>query len=226
MRARKFLLIIVLLFSLTVVQADQEPTLKTDKAKFSYAVGVQIALSLRHDGPHFDVAALTQAIEDVLAGEPLKLTPEEMQQAFNAFQAQRQEERRRLAEENARKGREFLATNGKKAGVVTLPSGLQYRVIKNGKGEKPNLNDSVVVNYRGTFINGEEFDSSYKRGEPATFTVGQVIQGWQEVLPLMPVGSHWQVFIPAELAYGERGAGNDIGPNETLIFDIELLAIN
>ena len=216
---------LVLLFVLMIGTA-QAADLDTDKEKFSYAVGVQIALSLRHDGPHFDVDALTQAIEDVLAGAPLKLTPEEMKQAFNTFQRQRQEERRRLAEINARKGREFLAANGKKAGVVTLPSGLQYQVIKKGSGKKPGLEDTVVVNYRGTFINGQEFDSSYQRGEPATFTVGQVIQGWQEVLPLMPVGSHWKVFIPAELAYGERGAGNDIGPNETLIFDIELLAIN
>ncbi len=216
---------LVLLFVLMIGTA-QAADLDTDKEKFSYAVGVQIALSLRHDGPHFDVDALTQAIEDVLAGAPLKLTPEEMKLAFNTFQQQRQEERRRLAEINARKGREFLAANGKKAGVVTLPSGLQYQVIKKGSGKKPGLEDTVVVNYRGTFINGQEFDSSYQRGEPATFTVGQVIQGWQEVLPLMPVGSHWKVFIPAELAYGERGAGNDIGPNETLIFDIELLAIN
>ncbi len=223
MSVRKFLLTVFLVSALATVQAAD---LKSDKAKFSYAVGVQVALSLRHDGPHFDVDALTQAIEDVLAGAPLKLSPEEMQQAFNAFQAKRQEERRQLAAENARKGKAFLAANGRKSGVVTLPSGLQYQVIKEGKGEKPKLSDAVVVNYRGTFIDGEEFDSSYKRGEPATFTVGQVIQGWQEVLPLMPVGSHWKVFIPAELAYGERGAGNDIGPNETLVFDIELLAIN
>ncbi len=223
MSVRKFLLTVLLVSVLSTVQAVD---LKSDKEKFSYAVGVQIALSLRHDGPHFDVDALTQAIEDVLAGAPLRLSPEEMQQAFNAFQARRQEERRQLAAENARKGKAFLAANGKKSGVVTLPSGLQYQVIKEGKGEKPKLSDAVVVNYRGTFIDGEEFDSSYKRGEPATFTVGQVIQGWQEVLPLMPVGSHWKVFIPAELAYGERGAGDDIGPNETLVFDIELLAIN
>ncbi len=223
MSVRKFLLTVLLVSALSTVQAAD---LKSDKEKFSYAVGVQIALSLRHDGPHFDVDALTQAIEDVLAGAPLRLSPEEMQQAFNAFQAKRQEERRQLAAENARKGKAFLAANGKKSGVVTLPSGLQYQVIKEGKGEKPRLSDAVVVNYRGTFIDGEEFDSSYKRGEPATFTVGQVIQGWQEVLPLMPVGSHWKVFIPAELAYGERGAGDDIGPNETLVFDIELLAIN
>ena len=223
MSLKKSLLISVMLFSLAAADAA---TLDSDKAKFSYAVGVQIALSLRQDGPHFDVDALTQAIEDVLAGKQLKLTPEEMQQAFNTFQQKLQDERRQVAEENARKGKAFLAANKKKADVVSLPSGLQYQVIKAGKGEKPNLNDSVVVNYRGTLIDGKEFDSSYKRGEPATFTVNSVIQGWQEVLPLMPVGSHWKVFIPAELAYGERGAGGDIGPNETLVFDIELLSIN
>ncbi len=223
MSLKKTLLIVVMLFSLAAADAA---SLDSDKSKFSYAVGVQIALSLRQDGPHFDVAALTQAIEDVLGGGQLKLTPEEMQQAFNTFQKKLKDERSQVAEENARKGQAFLAANKKKADVVSLPSGLQYQVIKAGKGEKPNLDDSVVVNYRGTLIDGKEFDSSYRRGEPATFPVNGVIKGWQEILPLMPVGSHWKVFIPAALAYGERGAGGDIGPNETLVFDIELLSIN
>ncbi len=220
---KKSLLILVMLFALASADAA---TLNNDKSKFSYAVGVQIAMSLRQDGPHFDVDALTQAIKDVLSGGELKLTPAEMQQAFNAFQQKLKAERQQLAQANSRKGQEFLAANKKRKGVVTLPSGVPYEVVKAGKGEKPNLTDSVKVNYRGTLVDGTEFDSSYKRGEPATFTVNSVIQGWQEVLPLMPVGSHWKVVIPADLAYGERGAGGKIGPNETLVFDIELLAIN
>ncbi|HHH36688.1 MAG TPA: FKBP-type peptidyl-prolyl cis-trans isomerase [Gammaproteobacteria bacterium] len=220
---KKSLLILVMS---CVLASAGAATLDNDKSKFSYAVGVQIAMSLRQDGPHFDVDALTQAIRDVLSGGQLKLTPAEMQQAFNAFQQKLKAERQKLAQANARKGQEFLAANKKRKGVHTLPSGIQYEVIKAGKGDRPNLTDSVKVNYRGTLVDGTEFDSSYKRGEPATFTVNSVIQGWQEVLPLMPVGSHWKVVIPSDLAYGERGAGGRIGPNETLVFDIELLAIN
>ena len=126
---------------------------------------------------------------------------------------------------NKTEGETFLAANKNKEGVVTLPSGLQYKILKAGTGPKPTASDSVVCNYRGTLVNGTEFDSSYKRGQPATFPVNGVIKGWTEALQLMPVGSKWQLFIPAQLAYGERGAGPDIGPNATLIFEIELLSI-
>lgn len=128
-------------------------------------------------------------------------------------------------EANKKEGEAFLAANKAKEGVVTLPSGLQYKILKEGTGPKPAASDSVICNYRGTLLNNTEFDSSYKRGEPATFPVGQVIHGWTEALQLMPVGSKWQLFIPAELAYGPRGAGPDIGPNATLIFEVELLSI-
>jgi FKBP-type peptidyl-prolyl cis-trans isomerase FklB len=129
------------------------------------------------------------------------------------------------AETNKKEGEAFLSANKTKPGVVALPSGLQYRVLKEGSGPKPTASDSVVCNYRGVLLDKTEFDSSYKRGQPATFQVGQVIKGWTEALQLMPVGSKWQLFIPSELAYGQRGAGNDIGPNATLIFEVELLSI-
>ena len=139
--------------------------------------------------------------------------------------AKQQEKAQQLGLANKKEGEEFLAANKSKEGVVTLPSGLQYKVLKEGTGPKPSATDSVACNYRGTLINGTEFDSSYKRGQPATFAVNGVIKGWTEALQLMPVGSKWQLFIPADLAYGERGAGADIGPNSTLIFEVELLSI-
>jgi FKBP-type peptidyl-prolyl cis-trans isomerase FklB len=128
-------------------------------------------------------------------------------------------------EENKKAGEAFLAQNKGKQGVVTLPSGLQYKILKAGNGKKPTENDTVECNYRGTLINGTEFDSSYRRGQPATFGVGQVIPGWREALQLMPVGSKWELYVPPDLAYGERGAGRDIGPNSTLVFEVELLGI-
>ncbi len=128
-------------------------------------------------------------------------------------------------EANKKEGEAFLAANKSKEGVVTLPSGLQYKILQQGTGPKPTASDSVVCNYRGTLLNGTEFDSSYKRGQPATLGVGQVIPGWTEALQLMPVGSKWQLFIPSNLAYGARGAGSDIGPNSTLTFEVELLSI-
>jgi FKBP-type peptidyl-prolyl cis-trans isomerase FklB len=128
-------------------------------------------------------------------------------------------------ETNKKQGDAFLAANKGKEGVVTLPSGLQYKILSAGTGPKPATSDSVVCNYRGTLIDGTEFDSSYKRGQPATFPVGGVIKGWTEALQLMPVGSKWQLFVPSELAYGERGTGADIGPNAVLIFEVELLSI-
>jgi FKBP-type peptidyl-prolyl cis-trans isomerase FklB len=126
---------------------------------------------------------------------------------------------------NKKEGDAFLAANKTKEGVVTLPSGLQYKILQEGTGPKPTASDTVVCNYRGTLLNGTEFDSSYKRGQPATFAVGQVIHGWTEALQLMTVGSKWQLFIPPDLAYGPRGAGNDIGPNATLVFEVELVSI-
>lgn len=200
-------------------------TLNTDKEKFSYTVGFQIGQSLKEDGLDIDVNALSQAIRDVMTGTAPRLSMEQMQAAVQAFQAQQMEEREATARDNLRAGQAFLADNRSKSGVVETKSGLQYQVVEEGAGKQPGDTDTVVVNYRGALIDGTEFDSSYRRGEPATFPVNAVIPGWREVLPLMKVGAKWKVVIPPDLAYGERGAGPNIGPNETLVFDIELLGI-
>jgi len=164
-----------------------------------------------------------------LAGGKTLLTQEEAQAALmevqNELRKKQQEKMQVAGEANKKEGEAFLAANKAKEGIVTLPSGLEYKILKEGTGPKPTASDSVVCNYRGTLINGTEFDSSYKRGQPATFPVNGVIKGWTEALQLMPVGSKWQLFVPSSLAYAERGAGGDIGPNATLIFEVELLSI-
>ncbi len=215
----------VVLLGLAWSWSNAHAALESDKEKFSYSVGVQVATSLSQAGPSLDIPALTQAISDVLSGSELKLTEEEMQQAFKVYQQKLREEQAARADKNLHAGQEFLAANKKKPGVVELPNGIQYKIIRKGEGKKPTLQDSVEVHYRGTLIDGKEFDSSYKRNETVSFPVNGVIQGWQEILPLMPVGSKWEVVIPADLAYGAQGAGSSIGPNETLVFDIELIAI-
>jgi FKBP-type peptidyl-prolyl cis-trans isomerase len=190
---------------------------------------MNIGRGLHRDSVDVDPNILLQGLKDALGGGKALLTDDEAKAALTALQAEvgkRQQERTAaLGEANKKEGDEFLAANKTKDGVVTLPDGLQYKILKEGTGPKPTASDSVVCNYRGTLINGTEFDSSYKRGEPATFGVGQLIHGWTEALQLMPVGSKWQLFIPAEMAYGARGAGADIGPNATLIFEVELLSI-
>lgn len=199
--------------------------LETDKQKLSYAFGYNVGQKIKNEISDLDEAAFGQAIHDAMTETASRLSPAETQTIVADFQKKRQEEIQKAGEKNLKDGKDFLAANKKKKGVVTLPSGLQYKIIKSAKGDKPTATDSVVAHYRGTLINGKEFDSSITRGEPATFPVAGVIPGWQEVLPLMPVGSKWQVFIPSELAYGARGPGGLIGPNETLIFEIELLKI-
>ena len=176
-------------------------------------------------GMELDNPAFLQAVEDVLSNSELKLSKEEMQQILSDFQKKEQEELAAAASNNKASGEKFLAENKSKDGVKTTESGLQYKVVTAGEGEKPKASSQVVVHYRGTLIDGTEFDSSYSRGEPATLGVNQVIKGWQEALQMMPVGSKWQIYVPADLAYGQRGAGGTIKPNSTLIFDIELLEI-
>ena len=211
---------------LTATPAFSADDLKTDDQKFSYAIGFQIGQNLKSQGlSDVDVKALSQAVSDVLQGKDLKLTMEQMQEAVKAKQDKMMAARDAKGEQAKVAGEKFLAENKSKPGIKTLDNGIQYKVVTEGKGDKPTADSSVVAHYRGTLIDGTEFDSSYKRGEPATFPLNGVIKGWQEVLPLMPTGSKWQVFIPSELAYGTRGAGANIGPNETLIFDIELLEI-
>lgn len=209
----------------TPAMAADVAKLETDKQKLSYAFGYNVGQKIKHEIADLDEAAFGQAIHDAMTETASRLSSAETQTIVADFQKKRQEEIQKAGEKNLKDGKEFLATNKKKKGVVTLPSGLQYKIIKSAKGDKPSTSDSVVAHYRGTLINGKEFDSSITRGEPATFPVAGVIPGWQEILPLMPVGSKWQVFIPSELAYGARGPGGLIGPNETLIFEIELLKI-
>lgn len=203
-----------------------ETTFKTEKQRLSYAIGTQVGRSLKQQGfEDIDPAALSQAIADILSGSELKVSQKDMQEAVAAFQKKKLAERESEGKANKKAGEEFLAKNKKKKGVKVTKDGVQYEIIKKGKGEKPKATDTVTVNYTGTLINGKEFDSSIKRGKPATFPVNGVIKGWTEILQMMPVGSKWHVVIPSDLAYGERGAGGVIGPDEVLIFDIELISI-
>ena len=204
--------------------------LTTSKQKASYAIGMNWGTGLHRQAIDVDTAALLQGMKDALAGGKTLLTEDEARTALMQLQKEMQEKQQAKAaaecEANKKEGDAFLAANKSKEGVVTLPSGLQYKILKEGSGPKPTATDSVVCNYKGTLINGTEFDSSYKRGEPATFPVTGVIKGWTEALQLMPVGSKWQLFIPSDLAYGARGTpGGPIGPNATLIFEVELLSI-
>lgn len=219
-------------------KVEEKPAVKTDKESISYAIGMNIGTSIKRQSIDVDVDVMSKAVKDVVAGSPTKFTEQEAQQIMmemnNQLRAKREEERKQLGEKNKKEGAAFLAENAKKEGVkihqVKLPDGqtadLQYKIITEGKGEKPKMTDTVTTQYRGRLIDGTEFDSSYKRGQPAEFPVSGVIKGWTEALQLMPVGSKWELYIPSDLAYGERGSGANIGPNATLIFEIELININ
>jgi FKBP-type peptidyl-prolyl cis-trans isomerase FklB len=203
--------------------------LKTQKDKVSYAIGLNIGKSFRKDSVDVNSAVFARGVKDAITGAKPLLTDEELKAVLTELQAElkkRQDDVTRAAgETNQKAGEAFLAENKTKEGIVALPSGLQYKIVTAGTGPKPAETDSVVCNYRGTLLDGTEFDSSYKRGQPATFPVNGVIKGWTEALQLMPVGSKWQLFVPADLAYGARGAGGEIGPNATLVFEVELLSI-
>jgi FKBP-type peptidyl-prolyl cis-trans isomerase len=203
--------------------------LKTQKDKFSYSLGMNLGASLHRQAVPVDPAILARGLRDSLAGGKTLLTEDEaratLMEVQNDLRKKQQEKMQLVGETNKKEGEAFLAANKGKEGVVTLPDGLQYKILTQGTGPKPSASDSVVCNYRGALINGTEFDSSYKRGQPTTFPVSGVIKGWTEALPLMPVGSKWQLFIPPDLAYADHGAGPDIGPNATLIFEVELLSI-
>ena len=203
--------------------------LTTQKDKFSYALGMDLGTNLRKQSVPVDPNILARGLKDALAGGKTALTEDQAKAALMAVQddlrKKQQAQMQQTGEANKKEGEAFLAVNKSKDGVVALPSGLQYKILTQGTGPKPTASDSVVCNYRGTLINGTEFDSSYKRGEPATFPVSGVIKGWTEALQLMPVGSKWQLFVPSDLAYGERAPGPEIAPNSTLIFEVELLSI-
>jgi len=208
---------------------EKKPEINTLKDKVSYGIGMNIGKDFKAQEIDVDINLLARGIKDALAGGETLLTEDEVREAFETLQkeliAKQEVKAKELAETNQKEGTAFLTENGKKEGVVTLPSGLQYKVIEEGSGKTPKASDTVTVNYRGTLIDGSEFDSSYKRGEPASFPVGGVIAGWTEALQLMKEGAKWQLVIPSDLAYGERGAGPLIGPNATLIFDVELIKV-
>jgi len=211
------------------VVAEETKELNTEKEKTSYAIGFEIASNLKNQGFDLDFDALSRAFNDVLTDAEPALDEKERAEVRMAVQKKMREKaeaaQAKTGEVNLAAGAAFLEKNKTEDGVVTTPSGLQYKVVTKGDGPKPTAEDKVSVHYRGTLIDGKVFDSSYDRGEPATFGVTQVIQGWQEALQMMPVGSKWMVYIPADLGYGARGAGRDIGPNAALIFEVELLAI-
>ena len=204
------------------------PQPSSDKDKFSYALGMKIGEDLRKQGLDLDPAILAKAFADAFSSGKTTMTDEEMQTvlaaAAQAIQQKQAAEEAQKAEKASKEGEAFLAQNKAKDGVVTLPSGLQYKVIQQGTGDKPKADDTVVCNYKGTFIDGTVFDASADHGGPASFPVSGVIPGWTEALQLMPVGSKWQLFIPASLAYGEN-APPEIGPNATLLFEVELVSI-
>ncbi len=220
----------VLGIGLLVAQVSAEETLvlKTLKEKVSYGIGVDMARNFKRQGIDVDVDLVIKGLKDGLSGEKLLVPEEELRTILLAFQHELR--RRQLqalkaaAEENSKKGEAFLAENKTKKDVVTLPSGLQYKILKAGDGKKPTEADTVVCHYRSTLVDGTPLDSS-EAEKPATFKVTGVIPGWREALQLMPAGSKWQLFIPPHLAYGERGADGRIGPNATLIFDVELVSI-
>ena len=199
--------------------------IETDLEKLSYSMGIFFGQSVNRQEMEIDIPAFMQAVEDVLNNAEKKLTDDEMKIILNTYQKKEKEEQITKSTISKVDGEKFLAENKNNDGVIALASGLQYKIIKNSIGKKPTANSRVVVHYRGTLIDGTEFDSSYARGEPIELNLNQVIKGWQEALQLMAIGSKWQIVIPSELAYGKRGAGRVIGPNATLIFDIELLNI-
>jgi len=209
--------------------AADAPELKTDKEKLSYSIGMDIGGNLKRQSVEVDPDLLAKGLKDSYGGGKTVLTEDQARQAITDFQkalmAKQAETMKINSEKNKADGEKFLAENAKKEGVKTLPSGLQYKEIAPGTGKSPKATDTVTTHYKGTLIDGTEFDSSQKRGQPATFQVSGVIPGWTEALQLMKEGAKWQLFVPSSLAYGERGAGREIGPNATLIFEVELISV-
>lgn len=214
----------VLILSFTFLNA-YAAKVETDLEKISYTLGVVFGENVNRQGMELDTPAFLQAIEDVLTSSELKISKDDMQVIMQEFQKEEQDRKNNQASTNKTNGEKFLAENKTKEGVSETASGLQYKVITAGTGKKPSSSSKVLVHYRGTLIDGSEFDSSYARGEPVELAANQVIKGWQETLPLMTTGSKWQIVVPSDLAYGQRGAGGAIGPNATLLFDIELIEI-
>jgi FKBP-type peptidyl-prolyl cis-trans isomerase len=236
-RAFAAVVVLGLLVSVGLFAADEEkapggekaPEAKADMAKVSYCIGISIGRTMKEQEIALNVDNFMEGLRQGLAGKDSRITDEEMEKIMTAFQqemvARRTERVKQQADENLKKGQDFLAGNKTKEGVKVLESGLQYKVLREGTGKQPKAEDTVTVHYRGTLLDGTEFDSSYKRNEPATFEVNGVIPGWTEALQLMKEGAKWQLFVPAALAYGERGVGQVIGPNSVLIFEVELITV-
>lgn len=204
--------------------------LSTSEQKTSYTLGADLAKNFTEQGLKIDIKAFTLGLEDAIKHRPLKLTEEEMMSAISDAKKEmlekQQAERKIIGDANIKEGQAFLTSNAKKSGVISLPSGVQYKVITEGKGAHPTEDDTLIAHYSGTLIDGTEFDSSYKRGTPLKFQMGSVIKGWGEVMKLMAPGAKWEVYIPADMAYGAKGAGEVIGPHQTLIFTVELITFN
>ncbi len=220
------LLSVILMSNLCL--AEEKPDLEDEKAKANYSVGYQIGGDFKRQGVEINPEMLVKGIQDALSGEKGLMTPQERRNTLVNLQrqvaAQQEQDKPEQAREYPGEGREFLIENSKKEGVKTTDSGLQYRIVAEGSGKMPKSTDTVTVHYRGTLIDGTEFESSYSRGKPATFGVGRVIAGWTEALQMMKEGARWQLFIPSKLAYGDKRTGN-IEPNSTLIFDVELISV-
>jgi FKBP-type peptidyl-prolyl cis-trans isomerase FklB len=223
------ILIATIGFAQDKAQPQKDQQLKDQKEKASYSIGHELGASLKKGNMEVNPDVLLKGLRDGLSGAKSLLTEEQIKETMAAFQKEMMEKQaaaqKELGEKNQAAGEKFLAENKKKEGVKTTASGLQYKVLKEGSGDSPKETDTVVTNYKGTLLDGTEFDSSYKRNEPATFPVNRVIKGWTEALMLMKPGAKYQLWIPAALGYGERGVGKDIGPNSTLVFEVELLSI-
>lgn len=223
------LIILAVALAVAPALAEEKQELKSQKDKLSYSIGLDIGTNFKNQSIEINPDILAEGLKDALSGEKALLTNEEARKVLADFQqemrAKAETRHNEAVEKNKKEGAAFLAGNKTQKGVVTLPSGLQYKIITEGSGPKPKADDTVTTQYRGTLVDGTEFDSSFKRGQPATFPVSGVIRGWTEALQLMPVGSKWQLFVPPDLAYGPRGAGQTIGPEATLIFEVELLSI-
>lgn len=225
---RKWQGLVVLGVVLLAAQCAQEPTdLKTEQDKVNYGIGVSVAKNFKQQGVEVDVNMMIKGMKDELSGKKLLMSEDELRKTMTTYQQElrrkQMQERKVAALDKKKEGDAFLAENKKKEGVVTTPAGVQYKILKAAEGKKPTAEDTVEVKYRGTLIDGKEFDSS--GAATRTFKVAEVIPGWREALQLMPVGAKWQLVVPPELAYGERGMGQAIGPNATLIFEVELVSI-
>src|SRR5213594_3094833 len=222
---KRFILIVsASLLALPLFGQEKSPQLKDQKEKVSYAIGMNIGLNLSRQKVDISPDVLAAGLKDALAGKP-QLTPDQVKDVMTQFEKGMEQKQKELGEKNKTDGAKFLEENKKKEGVKTTASGLEYKPIKEGTGPQPKGTDMVTVNYRGTLIDGTEFDSSYKRGQPATFPLNGVIKGWTEGLQLMKKGGKSQFFVPSNLAYGERAVGADIAANATLIFEVELLDV-